>query len=98
MGEVELVVLALQQLGQPFPAVGRLKCDPRFAVEPREQLQERLGSLTIRRERCRSASSPITATCERLRCRSMPTEFISGPHGPEDLCAPEAYRLRAPGC
>src|SRR5437588_8840989 len=50
-------------------------------------------SLTIRRESVSSPCSSITARCERLRCRSMPTEFMRGPRGVRVLVAPEAYRL-----
>jgi hypothetical protein len=76
---MKLVALSLQQLGQPFPAVSCLERDSRLPVELRQQLEERLGSLTIRRERSTSPCSPMAARCERLRCRSMPTEFIRGP-------------------
>ena len=74
--QVELVALILEQLGEPLPAIGRLKCDLALAVEPSEQLQKRIAVISIRRERSCVPSSAATAMWERLRCRLTPTEFV----------------------
>ena len=76
---VQLTALALEQLGQPLPAVGRLQRKPRVLDELPEQLTEAIGSLTNRRESSCSPCSSTTATCERLRCRSIPTYTMRGP-------------------
>jgi hypothetical protein len=38
--EVQLIARALEQVGQPLPAVGRLERDPGLAVDSLQQLQE----------------------------------------------------------
>jgi hypothetical protein len=43
MGQVQLVAVVLEQVGQPLPAVGRLERDLGLAVELAEQRHERIG-------------------------------------------------------
>ena len=43
MREVKLATLALEQLGQPLPAIGRLKREPGVLTELAEQLPEARG-------------------------------------------------------
>jgi hypothetical protein len=72
-----------------LPALIRLERDLGLAVDSLEQLEELCGSLTIRRESSSVSRLSSTATWERLRCRSMPTEFIRRPPPIQDFVLPE---------
>jgi hypothetical protein len=77
MREVHLVAGVLEQLGQPFPTVvasTAIRVSPSSAPSSSRNVSR---SLTTRRESTSSPCSSIAATCERLRCKSIPTEFVT---------------------
>jgi hypothetical protein len=43
MRQVQLATIVLEQLGQPFPAVGRLQREPRVLTQLAEQLAKQPG-------------------------------------------------------
>src|SRR5919202_1387529 len=96
MSQVQLVAVILEQLRQPLPAIGGLERDLGLAVEPAEQRHERVGVVDDPAREPLPPSSSRAATCERLRCRSMPTELIEGPPSIRTSDAPEGIAPRAP--
>jgi hypothetical protein len=73
ISEVELDPLALEQVRQPLPAEAGLERDLRFLSSSAKMARSATGSFVTRRESSSRPSSSKAATCEVLRCRSIPT-------------------------
>jgi hypothetical protein len=64
--EVRVIAGVLKQLGEPFPAAGRLDRDLTLALQAAEQLQELSSAET--RCRCHLSGMPRRLTRSRARC------------------------------
>src|SRR5437899_8110558 len=94
MGEVQLVALLVEQVGEPLPAVGRLERDLELAAELG---QDRLQRLRVVRDSTREQLRPLLVQSSDLRALAMEidtdVDHLLGPPSVPTSTTPPAYRL-----
>src|SRR6266540_3419337 len=94
MGEVQLVALLGEQVGEPLPAVGRLERDLQLAAELG---QDRLQRLRVVRDSAREQLPALLVEGGDLRALAMEidadVDHLLGPPSVPTSTTPSAYRL-----
>jgi hypothetical protein len=99
VGQVQLVAVVLEQVGEPLPAVGRLERDLGLAVEPAEQRHERVGvvgdpareqlaAVLVERRHVRALAMQVDADRIHPRASFDPDFKLRPRHSASDTGAP----------